>query len=47
MPLEMESFPHWGEHLSNDTRSSHVTMLLLAVFALFVTAILLTGISAL
>lgn len=47
MPIETEFFPHFEEHLSNDVPSSHVTMLLLALFALFATAVVITGLSAL
>ncbi len=47
MSIEIESFPHGGEHCRNDDSQSHVTMLLLAIFALFATAVIVIGLHAL
>ncbi len=47
MSIEIESFPHGGEHCNNDLRQSHVTMLMLAIFALFATAVIVVGLSVL
>ncbi len=43
MTIEIESFPHGGEHCKNDTPQAHLTMLLLAIFALFATAVIVVG----
>ncbi len=46
MAIEIESFPHGGEHLDNDRRIARTTIWLLAVFVVAVASFLFVWLHA-
>lgn len=47
MATNIEFFPHGGEHLGNDLHQAHVTIWLLAAFAVVAAIFLIAGLRAL
>ena len=46
MATNLESWPHWGEHLQNDEPLARWTELLLAAFAVLAAIAIVVGVQA-